>query len=192
MHQPNQADREAQAYLNEFHEILNTMIHGMTNAGLNQSISHNFIRQIIPHHRAAIEMSRDLLQYSEFEPLREIALNIIEEQTESIADMEKALPTCTLLKNTGRELQAYQQHFRRIVNTMFIKMRRAPVSNNINVMFMREMIPHHLGAIRMSENALRFPICAELLPILHSIIVSQENGVREMEALLREFENQKQ
>lgn len=47
------------------------------------------------------------------------------------------------------------------------------------------MIPHHMGAIRMSENALRFPICPELIPILTAIISSQKRGVQEMEKLLQ-------
>ena len=50
---------------------------------------------------------------------------------------------------------------------------------------MREMIPHHKGAIRMSENALRFDICPELKPILCEIITSQQKGVSEMTQLLR-------
>ena len=50
---------------------------------------------------------------------------------------------------------------------------------------MREMIPHHRGAIQMSENALSFPICPELIPILEAIIRSQTQGVQDMERLLR-------
>ena len=61
----------------------------------------------------------------------------------------------------------------------------ACAGNRINADFMREMIPHHEGAVRMSENALCFPLCPELVPILSRIIVSQKKGVREMKRLLR-------
>ena len=44
-------------YLCRFYKILDEMIEGMTNAELTNSLSHNFIVQMIPHHRAAIEMS---------------------------------------------------------------------------------------------------------------------------------------
>lgn len=40
------------------------MIQGMTDDELDESISHNFIVQMIPHHKAAIEMSQNLLQYT--------------------------------------------------------------------------------------------------------------------------------
>ena len=68
---------------------------------------------------------------------------------------------------------------------MFDDMRNACYTNDINANFIREMIPHHRGAIQMSRNALQFPICQELKPIIQSIIVSQQNGIREMECLLK-------
>ena len=47
------------------------------------------------------------------------------------------------------------------------------------------MIPHHEGAVRMSENALRFSLCQELQPILTSITSTQKAGIQKMEHLLR-------
>ena len=74
-------------YLSRFYDILECMKEGMTNAQLNDSISHNFIVQMIPHHEAAIQMSQNLLQYTTFIPLQNIALGIISEQTQSIENM---------------------------------------------------------------------------------------------------------
>ena len=53
-----------QQYLICFYEILNQMIADMTNASLSCSLSSDFINQMIPHHRAAIHMSRNLLMYT--------------------------------------------------------------------------------------------------------------------------------
>ena len=75
-------------YLTCFNNILDQMIQQMNSAQLSNSISYNFIVQMIPHHKAAIEMSCNLLQYTTLVPLQEIALNIIEEQTKSIENME--------------------------------------------------------------------------------------------------------
>lgn len=172
-------------YLCRFYEILNEMIEGMSNADLTDSLSHNFIVQMIPHHRAAIQMSENLLQYTTFLPLQRIAQNIIKEQTKSIEDMQRALPCCAQLSNSEQDLCLYGRRFCQITQTMFSQMQNACSNNNINANFMREMIPHHQGAIRMSRNALQYPICCELKPILRSIIISQEEGVREMQRLLR-------
>ena len=169
-------------YLSRFYDILECMKEGMTNAQLNDSISHNFIVQMIPHHEAAIQMSQNLLQYTTFIPLQNIALGIISEQTQSIENMRQVLECCCEV--TARS-PAYQMRVDQIMRTMFREMQNAASTNDINANFMREMIPHHEGAIRMSENALSFNICPQLVPILDAIITSQKKGVREMQQLLR-------
>lgn len=171
-------------YLTNFYAILDNMIKEMETAELTDSISHNFIAQMIPHHRAAIEMSKNILRYTCCVPLRVIAQNIIDMQTRSIQNMLEVNNRCSMLQNPGADLCLYQRRFQQIVHTMFEGMDTACADNNISNTFMREMIPHHMGAIRMSENALRYDICSGLQPILNAIIVSQRQGICEMEQLL--------
>ena len=71
-----------------------------------------------------------------------------------------------------------------MTHTMFHEMDTACSDNNINANFIREMIPHHEGAVKMCENALRFCICPGLGPILEAIISSQTKGIQEMRRLL--------
>lgn len=176
---------QAKQYLSRFHEILDDMIRGMTGAELTDSVSHNFIVQMIPHHRAAIEMSENVLPNISGCGLRRIASNIITSQTKSIADMKAVLPCCAALCSPPRDLALYQRRMDLIYQTMFSEMGGAPETDQIGVNFMQEMIPHHEGAIRMSKNALKYGVCPELVPILCAIISSQEKGVREMRTLLR-------
>lgn len=172
-------------YLVRYYEILDEMICAMDQAQLNDSISHNFIVQMIPHHRAAIEMAESLLQTTTNVPLQEIASAIITEQTRSIANMEKAMPCCHEHGNSAEDLYLYHHCYAQITKAMFCEMRTAAVGNDINANFIREMIPHHLGAVRMAKNALAFDLCPQLTPILNAIILSQEKGICQMEALLR-------
>lgn len=171
-------------YLSCYRSILRTMVREMSDAELSASISQSFIVQMIPHHRAAIRMSENLLRYGPGAPLREIAENIIREQSRSIRSMSAALKACSMLYNTKAEQERYLRRYREIACNMFSQMRLACVSGSISGDFMREMIPHHQGAIRMSENALSFPICPELTPLLREIIVSQRAGVQKMQRLL--------
>lgn len=174
-------------YVKEYKEILKRMICGMTNAKLTDSISHNFIVQMIPHHQAAIEMSNNILKYTENEKLISIAKNIISEQTKSIEDMQDIQDGCSCHINTCCKINAYQSKVSQIMKTMFSEMGRAYIDNYIDCDFMREMIPHHMGAIKMSKNALQYKICDELKPILDAIISSQEEGVCQMKNLLSEL-----
>lgn len=174
-----------QRYLEQFYMILDGMVQGMTEAELTNSISHNFIVQMIPHHRAAIEMSENLLQYTTNVPLQNIAQNIVEEQTESIEDMCRILDECGCLENTDRALCLYQRKMNQIRQNMVSRMGNSVVTNSVDLDFICEMIPHHEGAIAMSEHTLRFDICPGLNPILEAIITSQERGVQQMKALLK-------
>lgn len=173
----------AESYLKEYRRILDDMIDGMTRAPLTDSISNNFIVQMIPHHRAAIEMSENLLRFTRDETMQSIARNIISEQTQSIANMKAVYATCLTSVNPERSVSAYESRVNSIMCSMFSQMKTAPVGGDINCDFLREMIPHHLGAVRMSETALGFNLCRGLVPILNAIITSQRRGIRRMRSL---------
>ena len=160
------------AYLNKFYCIFDEMMRGMSGTGINCSISHNFIVQMIPHHKAAIEMAQNLLRYTSNPSLQEIASGIVTEQTKSIAEMEKILDFCCGYENSQDELCIYLSKINAVMNRMFHN-------------FMREMIPHHEGAVEMSKTTLQFAICPHLVPILDSIISSQERGIIQMQNLMK-------
>lgn len=166
------------------------MIAGMTQVPLSNSISYNFMVQMIPHHQAAIAMCQNLLKYTTNIPLQDIAINIISEQTKSIQDMQNILLTCQTMTNSPQEIQQYQNQLDKIKNQMFTRMRNAHTNNSINTDFIHEMIPHHQGAIEMSRLTLENHICDQLKPILKAIISSQEKGVQQMETLLKKMNNQ--
>ena len=172
-------------YLTRFYSILDEMIQNMECARLNESVSHNFIVQMIPHHRAAIEMCQNVLQYTKNAELQCIASNIISAQTRSIQNMQSILPQCGCVTNSEQDLKLYDRRFREVIHVMFREMGSACSDNNISADFIREMIPHHEGAIGLCENALRYCICPGLAPVLEAIISSQTKGIREMEQLLK-------
>ena len=178
-------DDAAKEYLYTFYGILDEMIWCMTGADLGNSISYNFIVQMIPHHQAAIEMSKNILKYTDNKELRKIASGIIEEQTKSIQNMLKIKDCCCKMKNSEEDLCSYQSKTEKIMREMFSEMKNACRSNQVSCNFLWEMIPHHEGAVRMSENVLCFPICQELVPILQAIITSQKKGIRQMRELER-------
>ena len=181
-----QLSNVSKQYSEKFQCILKEMIEGMTESRLSDSISHDFIVQMIPHHKGAIEMSRNLLKYTTNIPLQNIALCIIKEQTESIACMENILCSCGKVRNCERSLCQHQQKMDRIMEKMFCEMEDAPRLNNINESFIKEMIPHHKGAVKMSETTLQYDICPELVPVLEAIITSQKKGIMQMQKLLEE------
>lgn len=171
-------------YLERYQCILNEMIKEMSSAPLTNSISGSFIVQMIPHHCAAIAMSENLLRFTTNIPLQNIAENIIFSQQKSIENMREAYPKCQACTNSPKEIECYEKKNHCIISNMFCQMTSVHSANNIDVTFMREMIPHHKGAVCMSENALDFPLCGELIPQLEAIITSQKEGIIQMQMLL--------
>ena len=100
--------------------------------------------------------------------------------------MEDILGPCGEICNRPQEVSRYLRRNARALNTMFFAM--AHVSGvGVEQNFLREMIPHHEGAVRMSENALCFCICQPLRPILQNIIATQKREIGEMRRLLAEM-----
>lgn len=170
----------AKDYMASYGCILKDMICGMCEADMDESISGNFIRQMLPHHRAAIEMSENFLKYTDNEKLACIAQNIIEEQSACIAKMRKILCCCGNVINCCKDLCEYECRVNCIIKSMIRDMNFAYADNSIECNFIREMIPHHRGAIMIAKAAMCHCLCDELKPLLESIISSGEKSIDEM------------
>ncbi|MDE6841300.1 MAG: DUF305 domain-containing protein [Oscillospiraceae bacterium] len=176
---------DSKTYLCCFYQILDEMIQSMTTAGLTQSISHNFIVQMIPHRRAAIQMSQNILRFHPSQPVQRFAQRVIDQQTREIAQMEAALPAGSQLANPTADLRLCQRRMDLIYREMYAKMGSAPENNARAAVFLQQMIPHHQGAVRMAENALKYDVCTELVPLLRAIAVRQRQDIAQMRSLLR-------
>ena len=182
---------DAKTYLCCYYRILDEMIQSMTTAGLTQSISRNFAVQMIPSHRAAIQMSDNLLRFDYGSgPVRRLARQIVEDRTQGIADMESAMPAFGALITPPTDLRLYQRRMDLIYREMYAQMGAAPEHNRLAAVFLAQMIRHHQGAVRMAEHALKYDIAAELVPILRSIVSRQRQETAYMRSLLRRAECQ--
>ena len=177
----------SQEYLSRYYELLDTMIHSMTNAKLCESVSHNFIAQMIPHHQAAVDMSENLLKYTTCVPLQNLARKIIRTQTHGIDEMKKVLDCCSDQKNNQRENSLYNRCFEQICNKMFFEMSSVCYDNRINCNYIRQMVPHHCGGIAMAKNALRFCLCKPLKPMLCEMIESQQANLKVFDAISKQI-----
>ena len=172
-------------YLCCYYQILDEMIQGITTAKLTRSLSHNFIVQMIPHHQAAVRMCRNLLQYSDDGAVRRLAQRITDQQTQGLQAMEGLLPDCGQPANPQMDLRLCRRRTELILRELFSQMGSAPEGNRLDLVFLRQMIPHHLGAARMAQNTLRYQVATGLAPVLRSTIDTHCKEVRQMRALLR-------
>ncbi|GLC90351.1 DUF305 domain-containing protein [Lysinibacillus piscis] len=171
-------------YLEEYKRILHKMMQGMTYVTITCSISENFIKQILPHQIAAIKMSENVLQYTTNIPVQNLALATVKTSTEMVENLEALQNRCCVVQNSEYELYEYMCTYKEITEVMFQAMCAPPVSNSINVNYLRAMIIHHQGGVRLAQNVLRFCICQELIPILRCMIQEMCEQIEAMEKLL--------
>ena len=78
------------AYLAKYSEMFSddSMSHHINPSGVD-NIDQAFAEGMIMHHQMAVDMARDILEYTDYEEIRTMAQNIIDVQEKEIAQMEK-------------------------------------------------------------------------------------------------------
>ena len=178
---------QSQTYLYRFNQILNQMANKMLYSNATDSITTTFIQTMIPHHQAAIYMCENLLEYTNYPPLQNIANNIIRMQTRGIQQMKEIKNTIQGYRSSEQAINCYMREYCRITKNMIFKMKNSLKSTNINLNFISEMIPHHKGAISMCENLLNYSIDPRLINVAKNIIQEQSQGVKELENIRKEL-----
>lgn len=176
-------DNNARDYLQRFEQILCTMACKMLSKLPTNSITLDFIDCMIPHHQAAIYMCENLLKYTSYTPLEDIAHGIIKMQERGIRQMREIRKTTKYLNNNCYDVNKYFSKYRCITENMVRKMRSAPQTNNINLNFTNEMIPHHEGAVEMCNNLLKYSIDPRLEVVAKNIISEQTRGINQLKQI---------
>ncbi len=175
---------DAREYAVYYINTLETMICEMICACKDESISGFFIRQMVPHHQAAINLTENILEYTENNRLANMAQNMLTEQTEEIENLRNAVCCCDNVKNCCKDLCEYNRRVNMIMKKMFKEMNCIKLNSNLDCNFMRAMIPHNRGAVEMARTAMCYCICEELCPILKKIIDRGERDICRMEELM--------
>ena len=174
----------AKRYLCCYYQILDGMIQGVSAARLTQSISHNYIVQSIPRHRAAVRLCRNLLEVSNDGSLRRLAQRAAAREAEAIEALEAELPNAGQLTSPQMDLRLFQRSSELIFRELYAQMGAVPEGNQVDVLFLRQMIPQRQGGIRAARTALRYEVTAGLAPLLRSAIDAQSREVGQRRAVL--------
>ena len=137
-------------------------------------IDRAFAEQMIPHHQGAIDMAEIALERAEHPELRELAEQIISSQKAEIAELEGAL---------DRELAGVE------AASMGMSMEEMGMGMDAGMLgtaqpfdqaFIEMMIPHHEGAIVMSDVELRRGENPAMRDLAREITAAQEREIAQM------------
>ena len=177
---------EAKRYLCCYYQILDGMIQGVSAARLTQSISHNYIVQLLPQHRAAVRLCRNLLEVSNDGAVRRLAQRIAARETEAIEQLEAELDSAGQLTSPQMDLRLFQRRAELIFREMYAQMGAVPEGNRPDVLFLRQLLPQRQGGVRAARTALRYEVSTGLAPLLRSAIDAQSREMRQLRTLLNQ------
>lgn len=177
-------------FLENFFEILDEMESDMSNVELTDSISEIFIRQLIPHHRAGIKISENILDFTTNPLVETLAKSLIQKLSTEIDKMESMLEACRGVKNQRYDIKLYNMEYTQVYNSMILKMRNSQTGNNLNIDFLSQIIPHHEGGVNMARNVLRFDICPQLRNLAENIVSNESLQLKEMRDLNKSLQIQ--
>jgi uncharacterized protein (DUF305 family) len=84
----------------------------------------------------------------------------------------------------------YQQEYESIMEAMHKKMSQVELVQDDKINFLKQMIPHHQGAINMAEAIIGSTSDRRIINIARGIITEQRNEIAIMESLIKEYEIQ--
>lgn len=179
------ADEALADYLSAQETIMNTMIENM-NISSSNNAALDFLRGMIPHHEAAIEMSEAYLEYGGNNPdLKQIAEDVISVQKEEISLMKELI---TSIESSGEKNEEKAEKYMNVYSQMMSGHEHMshglPAAQDIEQAFAEGMIMHHQMAIDMSEAIMEYTDNEVVLQLAEDMTETQEDEIQIMKDVL--------
>ncbi|ACO47775.1 DUF305 domain-containing protein [Deinococcus deserti] len=135
-----------------------------------------FLSMMIPHHEAAVDMSKAVLPTTKSAQVKAWAQAIIKAQNTEITLMKRLLTT-----HGGSDKAMATQ-----MNSMMAGMvKDVHTASNRDRAFAKGMIPHHASAIEMASHALKKSKNPTILKLARDIVSSQTKEINQFRAYLK-------
>ena len=144
----------------------------------NQPYDLQFIDTMIKHHQGAVDMALLVKTRSRQPELIELAKSIIDDQTKEIALMKKWRDSRFAGKPAAVNMDLAGMHDG--MTGMDIAKLDSLKDRAFDMEFVRQMIPHHGGAVAMAKEALQKSENTEIKELATSIVRSQDAEIKKM------------
>lgn len=173
------------------HDMSNMPGHDMSNMNMNaasaqdaasQPFDLQFIDSMIHHHEGAVKMSESIIAQTKRAELKAFAQKVIQDQTKEIAQMKAwrdswypGKPSALNMEMPGIEMSHGVGH------------EKGFGDQSADLQFLDMMTPHHEGAIKMAEEALKKAEHPEIKQLADAIIKAQRAEIEQMNAWKKEW-----
>jgi uncharacterized protein (DUF305 family) len=159
----------------------NEMDHSMMQSSPNAATAPydlQFLDTMIAHHRGAVDMAGPCAAKAQHSEVKTLCSNIISSQEKEIAEMkawrDKWFP------GAAPALNMEMAGMSGSMMGMDMKKLGSLSGNDFDLEFIREMIPHHEGAVTMAKEALQKSTKGEIKTLANAIIKAQEAEIKQM------------
>ena len=148
-----------------------------------------FVDTMTAHHQGAVEMAMLAETRGQHPELKQLAANIVADQEREIAKMSKWRER--LFAEKPKATNMALPGMTRGMGGMDLKKLEALKGNEFDLEFLRQMIPHHEGAVEMAKDLQKQDSYAELKELASVIVKSQESEIQQMRDWLSKWQGEK-
>lgn len=179
-------DTEVSLYLEEQDIIMSDMMQDMS-LKESGSAEYDFLAGMIPHHEAAIDMTKNYLLYGgENKKLKKLANEIIEEQQEEVEEMRSLVQEIRKSGITDKEKErGYLKSYNKMMSAHQHIGHETGTASNVEEAYIDGMVLHHQMAADMAGSILEFSDHEEIRDIAEDIIELQKEEISQMEEISR-------
>ena len=144
-----------------------------------------FLDTMMAHHKGAVDMAMLAETRAQHSELKELAASIVYDQEHEIATMSKLRDRWFSEKTEAVNMQF--PGMAHGMGGMDLKKLGSLKGNEFDLEFIRQMIPHHEGAVEMAKAIRNNGRYAELKDLANDIITAQETEIKQMREWLAEW-----
>ena len=137
-----------------------------------------FLDTMIAHHQGAVNMAKDVETKAEHAELKTLARNIITSQEKEIGEMKAWREKWFAGVAPAMNMEMAGMHDS--MKDMDMTKLGSLTGNAFDLEFIKQMIPHHDGAVIMAKEALQKSQRAEIKNLAEAIIRDQEREIKQM------------
>lgn len=137
-----------------------------------------FLDTMIAHHQGAVDMAQPAEAKAERAEIKTLAKNIIAEQEKEIAQMKKW--RSEWFKDQPPAINMEMAGMMDSMKDMNMKTLESASGKTYDLEFIKQMIPHHEGAVVMAQEALQKSQKPEIKTLASAIVKAQQAEIKQM------------
>ncbi|MEO5948735.1 MAG: DUF305 domain-containing protein [Chitinophagaceae bacterium] len=155
---------------------MSMMMNKMKEMKMSGNVDVDFVNMMMIHHQGAIDMATSEISSGKNDSIKSLARSIVKDQENEIAAMRKWLE-----KNKDYKSSAGDNSMKLMESMKSMSEDDMKMSGDTDKDFVMMMIPHHEGAIEMSEVEIKYGSDPEIKKMAQGIIDKQKAEIKIME-----------